>query len=258
MNQSEKKPSDPLFEYLVRMADDRLILGHRLSEWCGHAPILEEDIALANLALDYLGQATALLEYAAANNNSWNNADHLAYWRNDRDFRNIKMVELPNGDFAFTIARQFLFSVFSRLFHDALQSSKDSQLGGMASKALKEDLYHVRHSRDWILRLGDGTDESHQRLQQAIDDLWTYTGELFYMDGIDEIMNDIGIGVNLKQLRTEWDENVSHTLIEATIDLPDKDQFMMSGGRNGLHTEHLGYLLEEMQFLTRSHPDASW
>lgn len=258
MNPDTGISTKPLFEYLIRLSDDRLILGHRLSEWCGHAPVLEEDIALANMALDYLGQANALLDYAAMLNEDWENADHLAYWRDDREFRNIKLVELPKGDFAFTIAREFLFSVYSRLFHTVLQSSADKQLGGMAAKALKEDLYHVRHSRDWVLRLGDGTEESHKRLQNAIDEIWTYTGELFFMDEIDETLIDLNIGVDLNKIRSDWETEVSKTLAEATITHPDKNQFMASGGRKGLHTEHLGFLLQEMQFLTRSHPEASW
>lgn len=260
MNTTINKPtgSNPLFEYLLRIADDRLILGHRLSEWCGHAPVLEEDIAMTNMALDYLGQATYLLEYASEQSDRWENADQLAYLRDDREYRNIKMVELPNGDFAFTVAREFLFSLFSKLFHQQLQLSEDTQLAGMAAKAYKEDIYHFRHSRDWMLRMGDGTDESHRRLQSAVDEIWTYTGELFYMDEVDRSVIESGIGVDLETIRPEWNTVINETFAEATIELPDQSQYMAKGGRGGLHTEHLGYLLDEMQFLTRSHPDAKW
>jgi len=249
---------EALFEYLLRLGDDRLILGHRLSEWCGHGPILEEDIALSNMALDYIGHATSLLEYAGEIEGEGRDEDDIAFFRDAIDYKCIKMVELPRGDFGFTMARQFLFSVFSYLFYSELKDTTDETLQGMAQKARKEMRYHVRHSREWILRLGDGTQESHQRIQQSFDDLWMYTDELFYMDAYDEHLIGEGIGVDLEKLRPEWKERVEQTLNEATLEVPDYDQYMAEGGRKGFHTEHLGHLLAEMQRLPRSYPDAEW
>lgn len=246
------------FEYLLRLADDRLILGHRLSEWCGHGPILEEDIALANVALDNIGHAAALYEYAAEIEGESRHRDDIVYFRNDPEYTNIKMVELPKGDYGFTIARQFLFSSFSYFLYERLKEADDEQFRGMIDKHLKEIKYHLRHSREWVLRLGDGTDESHERIQNAFDELWTYTGEFFYMDEIDELMIKEGLGTDTSAFKEEWKNLVTETLEEATLEVPDFEQFMQSGGRKGLHTEHLGHLLAEMQHLRRSYPDATW
>ncbi|MCW9706143.1 1,2-phenylacetyl-CoA epoxidase subunit PaaC [Fodinibius salsisoli] len=246
------------YEYLLRLADDRLILGHRLSEWCGHGPILEEDIALANMALDYIGHAASLYEYAAEIEGKERHRDDLVYFRNDVEFKNLKLVELPRGDFGFTMARQFLFSAFSYFLYEQLCEVEDEQLGGMAQKHWKEIKYHLRHSREWVLRLGDGTKESHRRIQDAFNEIWTYTGEMFYQDLVDELLQDEKLATDLNNFKADWEELVTSTLEEATLEVPDFDQFMAEGSRKGLHTEHLGHLLAEMQHLRRSYPDADW
>lgn len=249
---------EAFYTYILRLADDRLILGHRLSEWCGHGPILEEDIALANVALDNIGHAASLYEYAAELEGKGRHRDEIVYFRNDVDYKNIKMVELPKGDYGFTIARQFLFSTYSYFLYEILQQADDEQFSGIVQKHFKEIKYHLRHSRKWVLRLGDGTEESHKRIQDAFNELWTYTGEFFYMDETDDIMISERLGVDLEQVRTKWKTLVTEVLEEATIGVPGFDQFMASGGRKGLHTEHLGPLLAEMQHLRRSYPDAQW
>lgn len=249
---------DALFEFLVRLADDRLILGHRLSEWCGHGPILEEDIALANIALDYIGHAANLYEYAVEIEDEGRHRDDLVYFRNDPEYKNLKIVELPKGDFGFTIARQFLFSAFSYYLYQLLSDVEDEQFSGMVQKHFKEVKYHFRHSREWVLRLGDGTDESHERIQNAFDELWTYTGELFYQDEVDALLQDEKLAADSETFQTDWKNLVVDTLEEATLDIPDFNQYMAEGGRKGLHTEHLGHLLAEMQHLRRSYPDADW
>lgn len=244
-------------EYLLRLGDDRLVLGHRLSEWCGHAPILEEDIALANIALDLVGQANLLLTLAAGTENAGRDADALAYLRDSIDFRNVLMVELPKGDFAFTIARQFLFSVWSLLHSDALRQSANADLAGIAAKMHKESRYHVRHSGEWMLRLGDGTGESHQRLQAAVDELWRYTGELFLSDDLEARLVQKNVAVDSAALETPWSEQVRDVFRTAGITTPDV-KWMQRGGREGRHTEHLGHMLAEMQVLQRQHPGATW
>jgi ring-1,2-phenylacetyl-CoA epoxidase subunit PaaC len=247
----------PLSEYLLRLADDRLILGHRLSEWCGHGPILEEDIALANMALDLVGQANLLLELAGKAEGQGRSADALAYFREGVEFRNALIVELPRGDFAFTMARQFLVSVFEMLHLEKLQASTHPELAGIAAKAFKEARYHARHSVDWMLKLGDGTAESHARMQNAIDDLWRFTGELFEVDPVEQDLIAEGIAVDRSALREPWRAEVSRVLQAATLTVPN-DAFMQRGGREGRHTEHLGHLLAEMQIVARSFPGAEW
>ncbi|HEX7123532.1 MAG TPA: 1,2-phenylacetyl-CoA epoxidase subunit PaaC [Gemmatimonadaceae bacterium] len=246
-----------LTEYLLRLGDDRLILGHRLSEWCGHAPILEEDIALANIALDLLGQANLLLELAGREEGQGRDQDALAYFREAIDFRNALMMELPRGDFAFTIVRQFLASVHAVLLMERLQHSSHPDLAGIAAKAFKEARYHARHSADWVLKLGDGTEESHRRAQHALDDLWRFTGELFDTDPLEQRLVAAGVAVDASTLREPWRAEVSRVVEEATLRLPD-DGFMQRGGRTGRHTEHLGHLLAEMQIVARSFPGAQW
>ena len=246
-----------LVEYLLRLGDDRLVLGHRLSEWCGHAPILEEDIALANIALDLVGQANLLLTLAAETEAKGRDADALAYLRDAIDYRNVLLVELPRGDFAVTIARQFLFSTYSMLQSDALRQSANADLAGIAAKMHKETKYHVRHSGEWMLKLGDGTDESHGRLQTAVDDLWRYTGELFLEDPLEQRLARARIAVDSATLQSAWSERVHDILRRAGITTPDV-KWMQRGGREGRHTEHLGLMLAEMQVLQRQHPGASW
>ena len=239
------------FEYLARLGDDRLVLGHRLSEWCGHGPILEEDIALANIALDLIGQANLFLEQAAKAEGKGRDQDALAYFREATEYRNLLMVELPKGDFAFTIARQFFFSVFNYLQMEALAKSKNADVAGIAAKAVKEAKYHVRHSADWMVKLGDGTAESHRRMQDAVNELWRYTGEMFVGDDVDRAALDPAT------LEKPWRAHVDDVMQRATLTIPDT-KYMQRGGREGKHTEHLGHMLTEMQIVARSFPDGKW
>lgn len=249
---------ESLVETLLRLADDRLIHGHRLSEWAGHGPELEEDLALANVALDMIGHAASLLSYAAELEGK-EDEDYYAYFRDDIDFKNIAMVELPRGDFAFTIARQFLFSSYSYfLYKELIETVEDEQFKGMLQKHFKEIKYHLRHSREWVLRLGDGTDESHHRVQEAFDEIWMYTGEMFNIDEADYEGIKHNVYVDVNEFKDEWKKLVCAILEEATITAPDFDQYMFTGARRGRHTEHLGPLLAQMQFLRRSYPDAEW
>jgi ring-1,2-phenylacetyl-CoA epoxidase subunit PaaC len=249
--------ADAAVAYFLRLGDDRLVLGHRLSEWCGHAPILEEDIALANIALDLIGQATLLLGLAAKTEGRGRDADALAYLRDAIEYRNVLLVELPKGDFAVTIVRQLFFSVFALLQAEALQRSANADLAGIAAKAAKESRYHVRHSGDWTLKLGDGTTESHARTQRAVDDLWRYTGELFLADDVDRGVSASRLGVDPSSLESEWQSYVRDVLGRAGLTIPETS-YMQRGGRDGRHTEHLGHMLAEMQIVARSHPGASW
>ncbi|MGQ0649450.1 MAG: 1,2-phenylacetyl-CoA epoxidase subunit PaaC [Gemmatimonadaceae bacterium] len=246
-----------MFEYLCRLGDDRLVLGHRLSLWCGHAPILEEDIALANFALDFIGQASALLRLAGDVEGKGRNDDALAFHRDEYEFRNVQLVELPIGDFAFTLVRQYLFDAFDVLLLARLAKSSHEELAGIAAKALKEAKYHVRHSAEWVVRLGDGTEESHRRTQEALDQLWAFSAELFVPDETDRAMAEQGIGVDPATLRTPWDLSLRETMARATLTIP-QDARVVSGGRRGRHTEYLGHMLAEMQILPRSHPGAKW
>jgi len=248
------------FEYLLRLGDDRLVLGHRLSEWCGHGPVLEEDIALSNVALDLLGQATMLLRLAGEVEGRGRTEDALAYFREVVEFRNAQLVELPTGDFAYTIARQFLFDVYAVVLLDALSTSRHAELAAIAAKSLKEAKYHVRHSGEWMLKLGDGTEESHRRAQRALDELWRFTGELFAPDEIDRAMREAGIAPDLGALRATWESLVRDVIDRATLTLPGDVPRLPTarGGRAGAHTEYLGHMLAEMQIIARSHPGASW
>ncbi|MCC6243924.1 MAG: phenylacetate-CoA oxygenase subunit PaaC [Gemmatimonadaceae bacterium] len=248
---------NPLFEYLLRLGDDRLVLGHRMSEWCGHGPILEEDIAMSNIALDLIGHASAILALAGDVEGKGRDADALAYFRDGTAYRNALLVELPNGDFGVTMARQFLFDAYSVLLWDTLSQSTDARVAALAAKSLKEDKYHLRHSSEWIVRLGDGTDESHARVQQAINDVWRFTGELFDRDHVDEAVAPLGIVVDHEALRARWRGIVDDVLSRATLTVPT-DGAMRRGGRSGRHTEHLGHMLSEMQIVARSHPGARW
>jgi ring-1,2-phenylacetyl-CoA epoxidase subunit PaaC len=257
MTANGDRTRNDLVEYLLRLADDRLVLGSRLSEWCGHAPILEEDIALANIALDLIGQATLLLELAGETEGAGQDADALAYLRDAIDYRNALLVEIPNGDFAVTIVRQFLFSAAAVYQLEALALSAQPTLAGIAAKALKETRYHVRHAGEWVIKLGDGTAESHRRAQEALDALWRFTGELFLMDDIDARLVRSGIAADLGPLEARWRAQVGDVIGRATLTLP-ANGYMQRGGRIGRHTEHLGHLLAEMQILQRSHPGATW
>jgi ring-1,2-phenylacetyl-CoA epoxidase subunit PaaC len=247
----------PLVLYTLRRADDALILGHRLSEWCGHAPVLEEDMALANMALDLLGQARELYSYAARVEGKGNDEDKLAYLRDVRQYRNVLLVEQPNGDFARTMVRQFFYAAFADLYWRAMMSSKDATLAAIAAKSEKESAYHLRHSSEWIVRLGDGTEESHARAREAIEHLWAYTGEMFDVDDAERGLIDAGIAIDPATLRAQWLKIVGGVVAEATLTLPSND-WMQQGGRIGHHSEHLGHLLSELQSLQRSFPGAAW
>jgi ring-1,2-phenylacetyl-CoA epoxidase subunit PaaC len=247
----------PLVLYVLRRADDALILGHRLSEWCGHAPMLEEDMALANMALDLLGQARELYSYAARVEGKGNDEDKFAYLRDVRQYRNLLLAERPNGDFATTMARQFFYATFADLYWRAMMTSRDAALAAIAARSEKESAYHVRHCAEWMVRLGDGTEESHCRAQSAIDDLWAYTGEMFEVDESERGLIDAGVAIDPKSLRSQWLDTASDVLRQATLALPKSD-WMQQGGRSGRHSEHLGHLLSELQSMQRTFPDASW
>lgn len=247
-----------LFEYLLRLGDDRLVLGHRVAEWCGHGPILEEDIALSNIALDLIGQANLLLSLAGREEGQRRDQDALAYFRGEREFRNCQLVELPKGDFGFTIVRQFLFDAYDVLLTDALQQqAAHADLAGIAAKAHKEARYHLRHSAEWVIKLGDGTPESHARVQQALDECWRFTGELFLGDDVDAAMREAGIAPDLDALQARWRERIEQVVHHATLRLPDSG-YMQRGGRTGIHTEHMGVMLAEMQSVARAFPGATW
>ncbi len=245
------------FEYVQRLGDNALILGQRLSAWCGHSPFLEEDIAMANTALDLIGRARMLYTHAAALEGQGRDEDALAYGRDERQFGNFLICELPNGDYAFTLVRQYLLDVYHHQLFLALCDSSDPSLAAIAAKAVKEAAYHLRRSGDWLVRLGDGTDESHARCQTALDELWAYTGELFVGDGIDSAMAERGIGLDPAQLAPAWRETVTTQINNATLKVP-RDDWQASGGRAGLHTEHMGHLLAELQFLQRAYPGLQW
>lgn len=247
--------ASPLVLQLLRRADDALILGHRLSEWTGHAPTLEEELALANIALDLIGQARAL--YGHAGSLTGHTEDQLAYLRDAPAWRNCLMVELPNGDFAFTIARLLLFSAFADPFWRAAIGSTEATVAAIAAKAEKETAYHLRHAAEWLVRLGDGTEQSHRRAQAALDGLWPYTGELFDIDAADITMIEDRVIPDPTSVRGAWNATIDTTLARATLARP-ADGWMQSGGRTGRHTEHLGHLLAEMQSLQRTYPGATW
>ena len=247
----------PLVLYALRRADDALILGHRLSEWCGHAPMLEEDMALANMGLDLLGQARELYGYAAKMEGSGNDEDKFAYLRDVRQYRNLLLLEQPNGDFARTMVRQFFYAAFADPYWRAMMRSGDATLAAIAAKSEKESAYHLRHSSEWLVRLGDGTEESHRRAQTAIDDLWAYTGEMFETDDSEGSLIANGIAIDPATLRPRWLRTVSDVVSEATLTLP-KSNWMQQGGRSGRHSEHLGHLLSELQSMQRTFPGATW
>jgi len=247
-----------LFEYVLRLGDDNLILGHRLSEWCGHGPILEEDIALTNIALDCIGQASAWLKLAGELEGKGRDEDTLAYFRTEREFRNLQLAEYANTDFAYTIVRQFFLDVYFFYLYEVLTRSKDENISAIAEKSLKEVKYHFRHSKEWILRLGDGTDESHNRAQNAIDDLYPLTGEMFEIDLVIRSLMKEDIIPDITKLKISWETIVCSIVEEATLTLPEDVVFTAQGSRQGNHSEQLGHILAEMQILPRTYPDAKW
>ena len=254
--------------YLLHLADNAVVLGQRNAEWCGHGPIIEEDIALANVSFDLIGQARLLYQQAAIELGGGATEDKLAYFRDVPDFRNYTLLELPHHsalvgyaktdmDYGTTIVRNFLYSALMVLVWEALQQSKDEQLAAIAAKSLKEVRYHLRHSRDWLIRLGDGTDESHARVQAALDHLMPYTQEFWIDSSIESAAVAAGVGVNVANLRAQWDALVDDALAQATLKRSSADGYVTQG-KNGLHSEHLGFLLTEMQSLARAHPNATW
>ena len=245
------------FEYLLRLGDSSLIIGHRLSEWCGHGPILEEDIALINIALDFVGNATSILGYAGQVEGKGRTEDDLAFMRGEREFRNLLITEQPNGDFANTIARQFLFDTYMFFLYEELKSSKDETIAAIAVKSHKEITYHLRHTSEWMLRLGDGTAESHERLQNGLNDLWMFTSEMFDMDEVDTLLMKEGIAPDLNKVKANWEKRVHEVLAEATLEIPTTT-FKQKGSKEGKHSEHLGFLLAEMQYVHRAYPGAKW
>lgn len=251
------KQQEALFNYLLRLGDNALILSYRLGEWSSNAPYLEEDLALTNIALDLTGRADALLRYAGEVEGKGRSEDDLAFKRSERNFYNNLLTEQPNGDFATTIVRQLLYSSFDLPLYEALTKSSDATIAGIAAKAIKETRYHVRHVTQWMYRLGDGTEESHNRTQTALDELWMFTGELFEMDEVDELLIKVGIGVDLQALKSEWNERVGETIVTSTLKRPT-DGYMQTGSRKGVHSEYLGFILSEMQYLPRAYPDAKW
>jgi ring-1,2-phenylacetyl-CoA epoxidase subunit PaaC len=244
-------------EFVLRLADNCLILSQRLGEWCGHGPELEEDMALTNIALDLNGQAQNWLEYASDLEGGQRTPDRLAFLRDAAEFRNCLLLEQPNRDYAYTIARQFYFDTWHSLLLTDLLGSTDQRIREISEKSLKEVRYHLRHSSGWVIRLGDGTDESNRRIQTAIDELWGYTGELYTPDTVDETICAERIGSDLSTIRSDWLTAVHDILTEATLRVPESS-WMHTGGKQGIHTEELGYLLAEMQFLQRAYPQAQW
>jgi ring-1,2-phenylacetyl-CoA epoxidase subunit PaaC len=270
MATSKIKIQNSKINYTLHLADNALILGHRNSEWCGHGPVLEQDIAITNISLDLIGQARNFYQYAAELTNEAKASspqgeevggevteDTLAYLRDARDFKNCLLVEQPNGDWAVTILRQFLFSVYQYLLYQRLQTSNDAQLAAIAEKALKEVTYHIRWSSEWVIRLGDGTEESHKKILKAIDNLWMFTGELFKPALYETEAVEDGFGVDVANLKDGWMQKVKNVFGEATLPVPE-NVWMQSGGKEGMHTEHLGYILADMQFLQRAYPDCEW
>ena len=257
MNQS-------IIDYTLHQADNALIIAQRNSEWCGHGPVLEQDIAITNISLDLIGQARSLYQYAAelinSNNASGGEAteDTLAYLRDARAFKNCLLTEQPNGDWAQTILRQFFFSTYQYLLYQQLQQSTDATLAAIAEKSLKEVTYHLRWSSEWVIRLGDGTEESRNRMLNAIDELWMYTGEMFIPVEYESNVAAEGIGVDVTSLKDQWDQRVNEIFAEATLPVLSAGAWSQTGGKEGIHTEHLGYILAELQFMQRAYPNSEW
>ena len=257
MTQSIRLRDDAAVQYLLRIGDTALILAQRLGEWCGHAPVLEEDIALTNMALDLIGQARAVLTHAGDLEGQGFDEDQLAFLRDERDYLNATLVELPRGDFAFTVLRNCFVATWATLLWERLCTSNDAELAGIAGKAVKESRYHQQHAADWVVRLADGTAESRRRTEAALDQLWRYTAELFDADAVDEHAHASGLGPRWADLRDAWQAEISAVFAEAGLTAP-KDSAYRSSGRRGVHSEHMGYLLTELQYLQRSYPGGVW
>ena len=257
MQPSIRVEPDPAAQYVLRIGDTCLILGQRLGEWCGHAPVLEEDIAMANMALDLVGQARALLTRAGQMGGRGHDEDQLAFLRDERDYRNATLVELPRGDFAFTVVRNVMVASFLKHLWTALMSSSDAELAGIAGKAVKEARYHQQHAADWVVRLGDGTAESRRRTEAALASAWLYVPELFESDAVDDAAATSGLGPRWSDLREPWMADMQVILAEARLQTPPASGFR-STGKRGIHSEHLGYILAEMQYLQRAYPGGVW
>jgi ring-1,2-phenylacetyl-CoA epoxidase subunit PaaC len=243
---------DAKINYILHLADTTLILSQRNSEWCGHGPILEQDIAITNISLDLLGQSRNFYQYAATLTGGEATEDSLAYLRTEREFKNLLLVELPRGDWAQTILRQYVFSQYQYLLFEQLQKNSDEQLVAICAKALKEIKYHVRWSSEWVVRLGDGTEESHNRMLSAIENIWAYTGEMFVPATFEQWLN-----IDFVSLKNDWQQKITTVFADATLPIPEK-VFMQSGGKSGNHTEHMGYILTDLQYLQRAYPNSEW
>lgn len=246
-----------LCNYVLHLADSNLILAQRLCEWCGHGPILEQDIALSNIGLDLLGETRSLYQYAAMLQHENKTEDDLAFLRGEREFRNLLLCELPKGDFGFTVVRQFLFETYQLLLLEALKKSSDAHLAAIAEKSLMEAQYHYKWSAEWVIRLGDGTEESKRRVQESLEEIWTYTGEMFIATAWEQELIDSGAIPDFTKMKDAWHNKVAEVLQEATLSMP-ADTYMQRGGKDGLHTEHLGFLLAEMQYMQRQYPGLEW
>lgn len=251
------KTKDALYNYCLRLADSNMIHGQRLAEWCSRGPFLEEDIALSNMSLDMFGQAEMLYEYASTQSEAEDSADDLAFRRSEREYFNCLLVEQENGDFAQTMMKVFLYSAFAKQLYESLLNSNDETLSGFSAKAIKEVKYHLRHSSEWLIRFGNGTDESKSRVQQAVTNLWRFTQDMFEMNDADAALVDSGISFTTETLSAKWQLNVNEIFAAANINIPETNN-TITGGYNGIHTEHLGVMLCEMQYLQRAYPDAKW
>jgi ring-1,2-phenylacetyl-CoA epoxidase subunit PaaC len=249
--------NEALINYCLRLGDSSLILGQRMSKWCSNGPILEEDIAMTNVALDLIGQSRTMLTYAGKLEGKGRTEDDLAYKREEREFYNTLLSERPNGHFGDTVARNFLHSAFFYHLFQALKNSKDEMIAAHAAKSIKEVTYHLRHSSEWMVRLGDGTEESHNKIQESLNDMWEFTGDLFEMNEVDEILIKEGIAVDLTEVKKEWDKTVTQVIERATLNKPE-ECYMQTGRLNAMHSEYLGHLIAEMQFLQRAYPEAQW
>jgi ring-1,2-phenylacetyl-CoA epoxidase subunit PaaC len=252
------KNYNTLNQYLFHLADNSLILGHRNSEWCGHGPILEQDIAITNISLDLIGQARNFYQYAAKRKGDGTTEDTLAYLRDNREFRNCLLVEQPNGDWGKTMLRQFFISTFQFFQYAQLEQCKDATIAAISTKALKEVTYHLRWSGEWVIRLGDGTEESHSRILNAVEELWPFTGELFVPTSYEMEVAKMGKGTDPSTLQADWQKKIEEIFHEATIPLPPPGTWMQSGGKEGKHTEYLGFILADLQFMQRAYPNAEW
>jgi ring-1,2-phenylacetyl-CoA epoxidase subunit PaaC len=249
--------NEALINYCLRLGDSSLILGQRMSEWCSNGPILEEDIAMTNIALDLIGQSRTMLTYAGKLEGKGRTEDDFAYKREEREFYNTLLSERPNGHFGDTVARNFLHSAFFYHLFQALKNSKDEMIAAHAAKSIKEVTYHLRHSSEWLVRLGDGTEESHNKVQESLNDMWEFTGDLFEMNEVDELLIKEGIAVDLTEIKKEWDKTINQVIERATLNRPE-ECYMQTGRLNAIHSEYLGHLIAEMQFLQRAYPEAQW